>query len=482
MKSFSLELLPQETLYSYVVRSRLLSGVPSSRDFLQEMLGTAHCQLYSNFPSYIPQVALEARLTADWLIDNHTLFPYFASFLSPEVEKRSRKTLLSGQAKELHSRLSIVANRLPQACEHKFCPECVNRDLKEFGVAYWHTCHQLPYTQVCPEHYLWLVSMPMKRRSLSLPSQLLQNKVPRTKIPKKVLLFSKLSNELCSQKLIALEQSRVLECYLTALQFKGLCTHAGSIHQKAWLNHITAFWKETLPCKLSDALFNSRAEMNYPRCIVYQPYAQHHPIKHILVIGQLYGSLNKFLSCYKDESYKFVQVDTVKPKLKPRVPHSKVQRLLKQLCDGSSLRQAAKSAGVSVGFAKSIALQNGVEIDRRAQRLFGYERKQILDQLRKGLKTNEVALAMQCSIGAVEQLLTQFPAIKILRKKLMFYNKRYRHRKAILSYLAQHNLVTRGEVITHVGPAYSWCYKNDKSWLYENLPTEIPRNRRYRRR
>lgn len=103
-----------------------------------------------------------------------------------------------------------------------------------------------------------------------------------------------------------------------------------------------------------------------------------------------------------------------------RVPQYKIVRLLNELNKGGSLRQSAKKSGVSTGFAKSTALQHGIEIERRAQWLFSSERKQVLDWLKEGRKTQDIANFMGCSVGSIEQLLTQYPAIKTLRKKLRY--------------------------------------------------------------
>ena len=88
---------------------------------------------------------------------------------------------------------------------------------------------------------------------------------------------------------------------------------------------------------------------------------------------------------------------------------------------------------------------------------------------------------MRCSVGAVEQILTQFPAVKKLREKLRYYQKRYRHRQSIIFHLRKRSRATRGEIQKQLRASYYWCYKHDKKWLYQNLPSESPRGERYNR-
>lgn len=482
MKSFSLELLPHETMYSYMVRSRFSSAEPSTRTCLKELVGNAHCQLHSSFPCYIPHVAEESGRNVTWLVDNHTIFPYFSSFLPPEIQEQSRMGLLRGQVKELPSRLSLIANRIYQPCILKYCPRCVNNDLKSFGVAYWHVIHQLPFIQFCPIHAVVLANEPVKRRTLILPPQARCSKLNGPIASEKELLFTSISQGLLIKGIPRFNLSRVTESYKAALQLSGFCTPSGTIHQSDWAASLQTFWKYGLPSELSTSLFKDRAKLNFPRCVLYQPNALHHPAKHILLIGQLFGSLNEFLRCYRDESFIFTQYVNDNLERKPRVPNQKLRRLQKELGQGKSLRQASKNAQVSVGYAKSFALKNCFEIDRRAQRLFAGERKLILDRLKEGVETKGIANEMQCSVGAVEQLLTQHPEIKQLRVKLRFNNKRNKHRKAILKFLDYSTAAKRNDIKTSCGAAYTWCYKNDKNWLYKMLPEAIPREERYRGR
>ena len=484
MKSFSLELYPNETLYSYLVRSRLLSGYPSSRDFLLEFIGSADCQLSSILPSFIPQLVHETQVSAKVLIEQHTLFSYFKAFLNPLVAEQTYSYLLQGNAKELHSRLSLIANCLHYAKQFKYCPVCAINDIDTYGVAYWHINHQMPWMAICIEHQQWLVSKICNRRALLLPEQTIGLQLLEYKIPERVSLFAQLSQELFEQGNDPLNLSRLVECYLAKLVTYELITDMGSIRQAQWFESLKQYWTGSLSKELIQLLFEKRSSTSFPTCLVYQPHAQHHPVKHLLIIGYLFGSLNEFFSCYDDPKFSFINAFNLM-KIQPqqsalqRINDLK-QKITQQLKASVSLRSVAKGFGVSVTFVKNIAIQENISIDTRAQRIFAPERSKIKCMLKKGITTEKIAVRMNCSIGVIEQVLAQHPAIKTIRIHLRYFKLQQRHRKRILGLISKSPNITRGKLQKTASASYTWLFKHDKSWLYETLPKAIPRAERYK--
>jgi hypothetical protein len=484
MKSFSLELYPNETLYSYLVRSRLLSGYPSSRDFLQEFIGSAHCQLSAVLPSFIPQLAQETQVSAQVLIEQHTLFSYLKAFLNPQVAEQTYSYLLQGNAKELHSQLSLTANRLKCAKQLKYCPVCAINDINTYGVAYWHINHQLPWMVICIEHQQWLVSKTCNRRALLLPEQTLELQLVGFEIPERVNLFAQLSQDLLEQGNDSLNLSRLVECYLARLVSHELSTNTGSIRQAQWFENIKQYWEGSLSTELSSQLIEQRSSTSFPTCLIYQPHAQHHPVKHLLIIGYLFGSLNEFFSCYHDPQFSFRNaVDLMKVQQKQsafqRINNLKL-KIIQQLKTSASLRSVAKGFGVSVTFVKNIAIQESISINTRAQRIFSPERSKIKSMLKKGTSTEKIAAKMKCSTAAVEQVLTQHPAIKTIRTNLRYFKLQQCHRKCISGFIAKDPGITRGNLQKLARASYTWLFKHDKAWLYETLPKAIPRKDRYK--
>lgn len=473
----------QETLYSWLCRIGLLSQFDCDNSFLRQFMGYRGEQLTSIFPSYVTHLSKYSGISAQELLNQHSTLPYFRPFIRSDVYSQALCAMGSPASCESYAKFSLLANRIPEQNLLFYCPECATTDLKSVGVVYWHREHQLPWVNYCYIHGGKLVGIVRKRKALVLPPQTPKS---TSKSAKKTLTDERLhklaieSARLLYRNHIELQPERIKATYLSALKLKNLLTTEGNVKQAKWRRELERLWSDLIPEKVSSILFANKTFHPFPINLIYQPEAQHHPLKHLIVILHLFGDFEQFLDAYRS------QVSVVK-----RTPHivnaskisdERVEALVHHLKNGGSLRQAAKTARVSVGFAKSTAIKNDIKIERRAQSLFATERKQIKDILKTGITTQEIAHMMSCSIGAVEQILNQFPEIRQLRADLRFYQRRNTNRQRINTYLNENTKATRVQVRDAESAAYYWCYKNDKDWLYVNLPKPIPRAERNKKK
>ena len=113
MNLSGLKLYSNETLYSFLARNGLMSGLPSSRRFLKQFLGATNQQLTSQLPSYI--AALLNYTYEDFLslVEQHTVIPYYRPFLHQDVYQKAINDLKTGESTNLYGRFSLIANRIP---------------------------------------------------------------------------------------------------------------------------------------------------------------------------------------------------------------------------------------------------------------------------------------------------------------------------------------------------------------------------------
>ncbi len=150
-----------ELWYSVLCRSYIYSGMTTVSRFVDVCFQTNHYSILNpfnvnqsislfiqhnpNYP-YLPQT----------IVEYHTLFPFYSRFFS-----RQKKTALLKAVSE------GVVNMHPPKCSNstttlklKYCPECVIKDRKTYGEAYWHTTHQIPAATCCPVHKCRLHTLP----------------------------------------------------------------------------------------------------------------------------------------------------------------------------------------------------------------------------------------------------------------------------------------------------------------------------------
>lgn len=219
----------------------------------------------------------------------------------------------------------------------------------------------------------------------------------------------------------------------------------------------------------------------YPSQLFYNAHCQHHhPVKHLLLIGYLFKNWKDFISEY----YRPNENDSSIAKLinvskKPiRAKQALDRKVYDLLVNANSLRVASEITGCSVNYVKKIALLNDIHIDTRAQKLFVEERDLIVGFAEKGLTSLDISKQLKCSIGAVDQIISQTKGLVEKRKTIRFEHLKERHRESIRNSL---KLCThRGEIQKQERSSYTWLYKNDREWLYLNLPPAIPRHERYK--
>lgn len=158
MLSFFPILYPDELLYSALARYHIRSGNKSFRQTDLDLFGYSSQQLcrvtLTNNLNYLDKnLSFFSKLTFSELLQNHTLYPFYATFLMPQEAWQLKDCMgkkLSGSIFEV---AKVATNSTGDTNKFlKFCPVCLEKDTQEYGEPYWHRIHQIPGILVCPNH------------------------------------------------------------------------------------------------------------------------------------------------------------------------------------------------------------------------------------------------------------------------------------------------------------------------------------------
>ena len=144
---------PGEWWYSVLCRYHVRSGNIKNSVTIRELYGGKVAAQGKLFPgadcatvvARIPNAILDLRQ----ILIEHTLMPYYLRFYPKERKEEILSLLLKGKnvamtSKELCS---------PDGIEGlKFCPQCYDEDVKQFGEPFWHREHQIPLMPICFRH------------------------------------------------------------------------------------------------------------------------------------------------------------------------------------------------------------------------------------------------------------------------------------------------------------------------------------------
>ncbi len=149
---FTMGILPEEDITGFIVRQ---SYERSQGRVLVKPTNVAEATNRPGwaFPSGLGSLTEEFRValpSIDGVIENHTRFPLYAPFLSPEDSKALRGHHEGHAMKGVAAHVGMVsgASRSRMA----MCPECMESDVKENGYTIWRRLSLMPGILACPVH------------------------------------------------------------------------------------------------------------------------------------------------------------------------------------------------------------------------------------------------------------------------------------------------------------------------------------------
>lgn len=467
VRDFCPEILPQETVYSWVARWLEAIPVPNIDEAATVLIGSSSKQWDASLPSFLRELCSFSGMTIESLINQHTLIPYYRHFCRPETFKNILIDISVGDTSSSYTKLSLVAGRVIDSPTLNYCPECAKKDIQEMGIAYWHIEHQLPGVSVCNHHRLHLHRVKKQRGVLVKPPQF-ECEITSHKANHVAHKLAIMSSALLSEPTGFIHGEPMAQLYVARLQEIGMATGRHHIKQRLLSRALRTYWQPISKEPLVKQIFSLGNGTAFPQTLFYHSDNSFHPLKHLLMIGFLFDSVGTCLN------YSRPQLTTEKESDNQQTQSSlrKEKKALAALEGGSSLRAASRVSGLSVIKVKQLALANKYYVDRRESKLFACERLKIVQALAEGKSTQTIAKAMACSVGAVEQLLTQHPELKLKRAKLRYERKKVFARAHLIMAIKSldNNRLTRNELKALVGGTYAWLYKHDKEWLYARLP------------
>ncbi|MBU5671751.1 TnsD family transposase [Paenibacillus sp. MSJ-6] len=152
-------LYPDELLYSGIARYHQMSGNTSQKQTVRDLFGKRLVCATVDLPSHLGSLTrrLGGAYTVEELVQRHTLYPYYTTFVSKDKAEEIYCLMAEGKNRgEAHVSLGIPASTIKLPANLRYCRGCYRDDVKRYGEPYWHRLHQLPGVLACPIHKMWL--------------------------------------------------------------------------------------------------------------------------------------------------------------------------------------------------------------------------------------------------------------------------------------------------------------------------------------
>ncbi len=169
MTSFFPEIYPDELVFSVCSRYHERMGYHTSSGSGRDMFGAPFVRVAVDLPHRLGDLCKAMPFghsyTPDRLLEQHTLYPLYASFVSPKHAARLRKGIIATRG-SVHAFAGALTIKLRSQLL-RYCIECASEDRSKWEETYWHRIHNVTGVEVCPKHDVFLIdsSVPIRRAS-----------------------------------------------------------------------------------------------------------------------------------------------------------------------------------------------------------------------------------------------------------------------------------------------------------------------------
>lgn len=463
--------LPDELLLSRLIRYVTVSG-DKGDNFASKVFGSRKVSIHPFLTARLEQLAGWGLESAEVMLFQQTLAPLFLFFL-PTYTDRLKRSMLAGDGAEAHRASQLSLFGCGNSLCLKWCPVCVQQDLRLYGVAYWRRTHQIPGVTACAFHPVLLEKLELVRRQRII-AELLPTLIdqPRVAFDAEVQV-ARFGFKLLQLVTDGIPHVDTVLTYRSKLSELGFITAHHRVRRKSLMEDFCADIEHYRPGP--DTPFPRHPHDYRYLSQLLDPNTSHHPFRHLLFAYWLFRKPEKMLST------KHLCAEALQPiSLKsPEWEMSTEQQCLQLLRKQYSLSEIYRLTGKSCCYLKRLALLNNIPLKLKPKKLTGECQKRIIGLAYAGMHRKAISERCGIGIGSVEQVISSQPGLVEHRKRCHWESKRRRCRLEIAKYLKAHPRALRKDCKAQCNAAFFWLYLNDPIWLDSALPEPMKPAGRY---
>ncbi len=281
---------PNELIYSAIARYHFYSGNIDCKDTLEELFDNRSVIPSIGMGSYFSVLAekLGAQYSIESLLANHTIYPYYASFLSKQRQQEILNDVKE-DGKALYTRLGMVAGSICIKNGIYYCAICARSDTEQYGEPYIHREHQLQGIDYCPHHEVLLRKYPVIKDSRIEYIRFELNHMNLSELyeidPHKEMsvYLAKQAYKLLHLPLHSLSREDIISKYKALLRKHKLITASNRVRQhELYQAFKITFSRDFLKCYQSE--LSEEDEYNWLKVLTRNMKRHVHPFRHLLFL------------------------------------------------------------------------------------------------------------------------------------------------------------------------------------------------------
>lgn len=467
---------PNELLYSAIARYHFYSGNLDCKDTLEELFGS-RCVIPSvEIGSYFSVLVekLGPHYSVESLLANHTIYPYYASFLSKARQQEILQDVLKdGQA--LYTRLGIVAGSVCKKDGLYYCAECAKTDNAQYGEPYIHREHQLQGINYCPHHEVPLRKYPETADSriqyirFELKHMNLTAIYDVDSYKEIAVAIAKQAYQLLQLPLHELSREAVTSKYRALLREHNLITASNRVRQKELYQAVSSHFPPGFLQRYESEL-NEAYEYNWLKVLLRNSKRHVHPLRHLFLLHFLQQDI---------ESLKMTSTDKGAfgagpfPCLNKAASHYK--QFIIQDVDVTRDFKTKNLIGTftcSCGFIYARKHTTDIFKIGRAK-AFGEIWLQKLNELAgENLSIRAMARELGVDSKTIKRKLNRNVELKQYKELVNVDARLVKYKQDLIEGMKRFPTFSRTQLRQQFQKQYMYIYRHDNTWLSENLPVK----------
>lgn len=416
-----------ETLYSWSARYHLLSANKRPTKSSEDLFQSRQAGLRHDFPFCLSRLCKTTGGLlgpAQTILNERTMFGFFAPFLDAVVREKIAGQMLGDQVCDLKRSLGLMASRVGAKHPLKACRECVKDDIKRYGAPTWKMEHQWPTVWICRIHGIYLKAvdgrlMRKDSRKWILPDELTAADwapMPRRrKSAAKLLHLANVSIDVAESFKNGMDPNLLRSAYFLGLKTKGLLATDGSIKFQRFRESFTALYSGLSEVPgLGIVLDAEREHGGFLGLLTRQFQGHRHPLKHVLLIAYLFPSAKEFGEVYhelRSDREAFADHDCRRNRKINQEWKIQLQRLVE--IESISVSAAARSLMIPLPQAIRFVRQEGISYEKKPRVLTPEVKKGLENLAFQGLSYAEMAATLKIKKSLVRSFFASETALRV---------------------------------------------------------------------
>lgn len=245
-----------------------------------------------NLNAFVSNLPPTSNLSVRELIMNHTMYPFYTTFLSKDRSQSVFKSMEEGCGKSIENMVGMSSSKVKPSNYLRYCPNCYKEDIEHLGESYWRRLPQVPGALYCSVHQVLY-----KESSVVITDSRVDFLCADEDTCDTDLVIDDYSPEIKELNLKYIEnasyilfhnQSRkdlsfIINFYIDKLRERGFASYGGMLYIEKLLYAFTNFYpSDYLRIMQSSVVIDHRT--NWLRLFVHNNNKNRSPLRHLLFL------------------------------------------------------------------------------------------------------------------------------------------------------------------------------------------------------